>query len=194
MKGIVLKNISKSYADRRVFDGFSHSFAAGGATVIMGPSGCGKTTLMRLITGLEKADGGEILLPESARFGCVFQEDRLIRHMSALKNLRLVVGRKRDSEIRQFLNELGLGDSIHKPVRRLSGGMARRVAIARALLCDSDIIIMDEPFKGLDDANRRNTTELIKRCAAGKTLLLVTHDASDAESFGGEILRLGTEL
>ena len=187
MKDIVLRNVTKRYGAKTVLPGLSYRFPGGEATCVMGPSGCGKTTLMRLILGLEAPDSGEILLPEGAKAVCVFQEDRLAGHMSAVKNCRLAA-RGRDAETAEMLTRLGLGDSMNKPVKLLSGGMARRVAIARALLADADIVVMDEPFKGLDEKTRAGVSAVIREAMTGKTRLLVTHDPGEAAFFGGRIL------
>ena len=187
---IEVRNISKSYGDVTVFDNWSHDFPTGAVTCVMGASGLGKTTLLRLIMGLEQPDKGMIALPEDTRFACVFQEDRLISHLSALKNLRLVQSKRDDGEIKKLLTELGLEGSVTKPVRELSGGMARRVSIARCLIHPANTLLMDEPLKGLDVNTRLLTAEVIKKRAQGKTLLLVTHDREDAAFFGGETVEI----
>ncbi|MBQ6647172.1 MAG: ABC transporter ATP-binding protein [Clostridia bacterium] len=191
MNAITVRNITKSYGGTRVLADFSCAFERGRVTSVMGPSGCGKTTLMRLILGLEAPDRGEIERAEGTVFSCVFQEDRLISHLSTLKNLRLVMPRRDDTAAKRLLIELGLGDSVHRPVRELSGGMARRVAIARALISDADTVIMDEPLKGLDVYTYGQVLEVIRRRIAGRTLILVTHDVTEAEYFGGEKVKLG---
>lgn len=190
MNAIEIAHLYKSYGDTRVFEDFSCAFPKGAVTGVMGPSGCGKTTLMRLILGLEKPDAGEIRRAPGTVLGCVFQEDRLIGHYSALKNLRLVMPEKDDAAAKRLLSELGLGAGMHKPVWELSGGMARRVAIARALICGADTLILDEPFKGLDEKTYARVLEAVKRRTAGKTLLLITHDVTEAQYFGGETVKL----
>jgi ABC-type nitrate/sulfonate/bicarbonate transport system, ATPase component len=187
MNDILIRNVTKRYGSKTVLSNLSYRFPGGQTTCVMGPSGCGKTTLMRLILGLETPEDGEILLPEGARLSCVFQEDRLVNHMSAVKNCRLVL-RGQDEKIIETLTKLGLGDSMHKPVRLLSGGMARRVSVARALAANADIVIMDEPFKGLDEDTRARAAGVIQEALRGRTLLLVTHDPDEAVVFGGRIL------
>ena len=187
MNDILIRNVTKRYGPKTVLSNLSCRFPGGQTTCVMGPSGCGKTTLMRLILGLETPEDGEILLPEGARLSCVFQEDRLVNHMSAVKNCRLAL-RGQDEKIVETLTKLGLGDSMHKPVRFLSGGMARRVSVARALAANADIVIMDEPFKGLDEDTRARAAGVIQEALRGRTLLLVTHDPDEAAIFGGRIL------
>lgn len=190
MNAIEIRHLYKSYGDTHVLRDFSCFFPSGETTAVMGPSGSGKTTLIRLILGLEKPDSGEIKFSDDVLTSCVFQEDRLIGHYSALKNLRLVMPERDDIPAKRLLTEMDLGSSIHKPVRELSGGMARRVAIARALLCGANTIIMDEPFKGLDEKTHDRLLETVRRHTQGKTLLLITHDVAEAQSFGAETVKL----
>ena len=134
MKDIVVEQVSKRFGEKRVLEHFSAVFAGGETTCIMGDSGCGKTTLLNLLMGFEKADGGRITgVPE--HMSTVFQEDRLCEAFGAVSNIRLVLGRKVPAEwIRDHLRELGLdGDAFDKPVSEFSGGMKRRVALARAV-------------------------------------------------------------
>lgn len=186
MTDIVLKDIRKSFADKIVFDGFSAVFPAGEVSGLMGPSGGGKTTLLRLILGLEIPDGGTVSgVPE--RKAAVFQEDRLCPGVSPVENVLLVTGRSREAEARSLLTELGLGDSLDLPCVSLSGGMRRRAAIARALLADGELLTLDEPFKGLDEENRRIATGLVLRHRRGRTLLYVTHEREEAALLGGKV-------
>ncbi len=133
-------------------------------------------------------DSGSVttLHPQSV----VFQEDRLLPGFSALTNLRLVAGRGRDKELLAILTALGLGDAGAKPVRDFSGGMKRRVAIARALMADYQLLLLDEPFKGLDAAARDRAARVIKDHAAGKTLVMVTHDPKEAGLLDAGIIHL----
>ena len=187
---VELKNISKAYGEKQVLSGFSRLFQEGETTCIMGASGCGKTTLLRLLLGLEIPDSGEILGMEGRKKSAIFQEDRLVDSISASANLRLVSPALSRSQAEQLLTDVGLGDSLHQPVRELSGGMKRRVAILRALAADCDILLADEPFVGLDDATKQQTMELFRQCTQGKTVLLVTHEEREAEVFGSSVLRL----
>lgn len=187
---IELRNIWKSYGEKKVLSDFSYVFPEGETTCIMGTSGCGKTTLLRLLLGLEPPDSGEILGMEGKKKSAVFQENRLVESISAPANLRLVTPSLSRSQAEQLLTDVGLGGSLHQPTRELSGGMQRRVTILRALAADWDILLADEPFVGLDDATKQQTMELFRQRTAGKTVLLVTHEEREAKLFGSPILRL----
>lgn len=181
-----MEAICKAYGEKQVLSGFSASLPLGRTTVLMGPSGCGKTTLLRLLSGLEAPDSGRILgLPEKKSM--IFQEDRLCENVSALSNLRLCAPALSRKEGQERLAALGLSDSLRQPVREFSGGMKRRVAILRALCAEYDLLLADEPFKGLDDATRKRTMEYFKMQTAGKTVLLVTHEEAEAAFFGNMI-------
>lgn len=180
---ILITNLSKSYAETVVFRDFSARLPLGEASVITGVSGGGKTTLLRLVLGLETPDGGEITgVPE--RRAAVFQEDRLCPQLTALENVLLISGRKKEREARDLLARLGLGESLAVPAAELSGGMRRRCALARALCAEFDLLVLDEPFKGLDETNRRAAMDAVRALSGDKTVLLVTHDAAEAEFFG----------
>ena len=188
---ILVKNIEKSFGQQAVLKDFSFTFPAGKTTCIMGESGCGKTTLLRILMGLEKPDGGSISGIQKGRVGAVFQEDRLCENLSAAANLRLVRKHLPQEEIEEAFREVRLEDAWKKPVRELSGGMKRRVAILRALLAEADCIIMDEPLKGLDEETKEQTIRYIRSRTDGKTLIVVTHEEKEAEMLGAhEILRM----
>lgn len=190
MSEIVLRNLSKSYGENPVISDLNLNIKSGVTTCLMGPSGCGKTTLLRLIAGLEKPDTGEIM-SEARKISYVFQEDRLSEDFSVISNIRFVVGKTMNSEdIRNLLKEFELGDVIDKPVRELSGGMKRRVAIARALSATYDLLIMDEPLKGLDEKLKQHVMEVIKNHTKGKTVIYVTHDSSEADVMGASVICL----
>ena len=178
---IQVKNISKGYGEKQVLSCFSACFPQGEVSAVMAPSGRGKTTLLRLILGLEKPDAGEITgVPEAK--SALFQEDRLCPELSVLGNIRMVTGRAvPEEEIRRLLGFLGLEESAGTPACRLSGGMARRAALARALLYPGELLVLDEPFNGLDSAARERAAQAIVRYAAGRTILLVTHRREELE-------------
>jgi NitT/TauT family transport system ATP-binding protein len=189
MNDITLHGISKRFGDRIVLENFSAVFPAGETSVLMGVSGGGKTTLLRLILGLETLDGGEISgVP--AKCAAVFQEDRLCPQLTALGNVLLAAGRRKEREARDLLGRLGLAESINTPAADLSGGMRRRTALARALCADWDLLVLDEPFKGLDEATRRTAIETVREQTEGRTVLLVTHDPTEAKAFGDNIIRV----
>ena len=156
----------------------------------MGPSGCGKTTLLNLLMGLVPPDDGTISgVP--AKKSAVFQEDRLCMCFSAVTNVRMVCSRKITTEmIESHLATIGLKDSMHMPVLELSGGMQRRVAIVRAVLAESEIIFLDEPFKGLDAETKQSVMQYVKANTQGKTVVMVTHDEEEAKSMGGHLINI----
>lgn len=190
MKDLILTGICKSYGSKQVLSHLSVTFPAGQVTCIMGPSGCGKTTLLNILMGLLSPDRGTVEnRPE--RLSAVFQEDRLCEDFSALSNVRLVTGKTLDDgEICRCLSALGLEGSAKQPVRALSGGMKRRVAIARAVLAEGELLILDEPFKGLDEATRKTVAAEVKRRTRGRTVIMVTHDPEEAELMGAEIMEM----
>lgn len=179
MHDIVISDLCKRYGATVVLHHFSMTLPAGQTLCLMGRSGCGKTTLLRLLLGLEDPDSGTVTgLPP--RLSVVFQEDRLCSTLSAVQNVRLAARGVPEEAVRALLAELGLTEEIDRPVQQFSGGMRRRVAIARALLAPGDLVLMDEPFQGLDPATRATVIACIRRRCAGRTLLVVTHDAEDA--------------
>ena len=180
-----IQHLCKSFDGRVVLDHVSLTLESGGTACLMAPSGRGKTTLLRCIAGLETPDSGQITdLPE--RIAYVFQEDRLCDGFSAVDNIRLVTGKALgEGEIRRHLEELGLAGSLDQPVRELSGGMRRRVVISRAVCFGADLLLLDEPFKGLDDEARQQTAGYILRHRGAAAILCVTHDREDAAALGG---------
>lgn len=157
----------------------------------MGASGIGKTTILNLIMGLTKPDSGEILGMHGREIAAVFQEDRLIDHWSAIKNIRLVCDKEiSDQQLEQEFLEVGLVDIKDKPVKYFSGGMRRRVAIVRAMLAKSDVVILDEPLKGLDEALKLQMIDYIRQRTKGKTVIVVTHDKDEAVQLEATVINL----
>lgn len=183
---LTIDNISKRYGEKAVLTGFSHTFPAVGTVALMGPSGCGKTTLLRLIAGLERPDAGKIVLPDHRRLSMVFQEDRLLPTLTARENLLAVLGKKSDRN-RQWadycLGRCGLGGEEDRYPGELSGGMNRRVAIARAMAFQGGILVLDEPFKGLDESTKDKVQDFVldEEVSRERLTLLVTHDPAEAE-------------
>ena len=176
---IEITDIRKSFDGTRVLDGVSHVFADGVTAAISGPSGKGKTTLINIMLGLMKPDSGTVKLADGARMACVFQEDRLIEHMTARQNLMLTSAP--DSNIGGALRAMGLDPENTERVAKYSDGMRRRVAIARAVLAKPDILILDEPFKGLDENTRRSAAEYILKSCPNACRILVTHDPDEMQ-------------
>ena len=182
---LTIRGICKSFEGRSVLEDVSFDFPEAAVTALRGPSGCGKTTLVNIILGLIEPDAGDVLMPASARTAAVFQEDRLIEHFSAALNVRLTAPASvTDEQIRSALSELGLAQEGEKRVSEFSGGMRRRVAVIRAALFQPQFLLLDEPFKGLDEEMRARTAAFLRRNCAQATTILVTHDETEAALMG----------
>mgnify|MGYP004721714167 FL=1 len=187
---IAIDKLCKAFGGKTVLQDFSCELEEGRVTALMAPSGAGKTTLLRILLGLETADSGEISGLSGRRISAVFQEDRLLENMNPVDNIRLTAPKLDRAVILREMAAMGLTDCENQPARELSGGMRRRVAILRALLCGADVILLDEPFKGLDEATRARVIDETKRLCRGKTVLMVTHEAAEAERMGAKIVGL----
>lgn len=189
---IRILHIEKSYGGQPVVRDFNLTMELGGRYLLMAPSGAGKTTLLRILTGLEQADGGEIQ-GMCGHIGMVFQEDRLCEEYDAVCNIMLgmckahrkdleangLTGSRLTEYVRDQAAKILPEDCLMKPVRILSGGMRRRVALLRALLSGADILVLDEPFTGLDEENRVRCAEYLTEQLCGRTLLAATHNEED---------------
>ena len=174
---IGLKNVYKSYGERKVFSDLSIEFEPNRITAILGGSGVGKTTILRLLSGLTDPDSGEVFGANPVSF--VFQEDRLAPHLTVNQNLELVLGK---GDYSDTLADVGLEGRGNDYPKSLSGGMARRLCFLRACLFPSELILLDEPFKGLDlklkYAVMDAFLDLWKKNP--RTAVLVTHDPEEA--------------
>ena len=155
----------------------------------MGESGFGKTTLLFLISRLLEPDQGAVLGPGKKDIGMVFQENRLLMNKTAIENIEFVVSNKisRDA-IREELLQVLPFDALEEKVENLSGGMARRVAIVRAMMSEKPILLLDEPFSGLDTETKKKVMTYILKKKENRTLLITTHQREDANFLQGEIL------
>ncbi|MBQ8350415.1 MAG: ABC transporter ATP-binding protein [Clostridia bacterium] len=190
MKDIIIKNLCKRFGEKQVLTDFSAKIPAGSVFGIMGESGCGKTTLLRILLGLEKTDGG-IIEGLPPRISAVFQEDRLCDEFSAVVNVAIAAPRKTPrAAIEECLSALGLATDLDRPVRELSGGMRRRVTIARALMAEGELLLLDEPFKGLDEETRLSVMAVVRRMAHNRTVVLVTHDEEEIAALGASLLKM----
>lgn len=177
---MIIKDLGKSFGDKKVFSSLNLEIPEHGLTVFMGPSGSGKTTFFRIILGLEKPDSG--FVRTEGRVGALFQENRLIGNLSVIGNLMLVTDDR--EKALQYLAAVGLGGEECTKACELSGGMARRVALARALLAPFDTLVADEPFSGLDIEAKKLAAGLLLSRTVGHTVLLITHDPDDLPLLG----------
>jgi len=187
---IELTDICKAYGQKTVFDRFNCHIETGAVTCFMGQSGQGKTTLLRIILGLERPDGGHITGMSHKRKSVIFQEDRLCENISAAANIRLVCGKSlKMNDIIESMSAVGLApDCARQPAGSMSGGERRRVAILRALLAGYDILFLDEPFKGLDAQTKEKVMLFTKEQSKGKTVILVTHDRTECQAMDGQVI------
>lgn len=186
MKDIIFKNFSFSYPDKIIYNDFNAVFQGGKISVVLGASGVGKTTLLNALTGLSKYDGEIVNLPENVSY--IFQNDRLVKTISVEKNLEFVLKNvipekiERKNAIHAMAELLEISDVLKRLPTEISGGQAQRVQMARAFLYPSEVMLLDEPFKGLDVSLK---TRLIKKFLElwecdGRTVVLVTHDVYEA--------------
>ncbi len=188
---IKVNNLTKSFGDNKVLDRVNVAFLRGKINCIMGPSGCGKTTLFNIILGLIKADGGTIHGLENEKIVAVFQEERLCEGFSAAANVKLVCDKSVSvKEIEIHLSEVGLEEVERKSVSKLSGGMRRRVSIVRAIMANSNVIIMDEPFKGLDEDTKIRVIDYVKNYAIGKTIIVTTHSIEEVKMLKATLIQM----
>ena len=187
MRDIVIRGLGKAYDGKPVLDGLTLTFPSGQISAVMAPSGAGKTTLLRLLMGLEKPDRGSISGLEGLRISAVFQENRLLEYLTPAGNLRLTAPELTQAEILGAMREMQLTGCEGQPVRELSGGMKRRVALLRALLTPCDLLLLDEPFKGLDDRTLAAVIAFTRAKCAGRTTVLVTHSLAEATAMGAMI-------
>ena len=186
---IAIDRLNVAYGDASVLKDCALRVTAGRRIALMGPSGCGKTTLINAIAGLAAPDSGSIQV--NGRVSYVFQEPALFPWLTAEENVNVVLSDKPDTlpQARRWLEEAGLADSLNKYPHQLSGGQKQRVAICRALAFGGDILLLDEPLKGLDPDTREQVANLILNTWKGKTLLLVTHDQWEAQTLCDTVLR-----
>lgn len=188
---IEVKGLSKSYGGDYLYKDFNIQFEEGKVTTLLGASGSGKTTLIRILLGIEKYEKGQILGLEHKNIAVVFQEDRLIKWLDVYNNIAFVLKSYMNEDeikerIQNALELVELWEYKGYKISALSGGMQRRVALARALVYTSDILILDEPFKGLDyELKMRVITKIKKMLEEEKRItILITHDMEEAHLLG----------
>lgn len=191
---IRLINMDKAYGDLVILRDFNLDLEDGKITGLLGPSGCGKTTLLNIIAGLEEYQNGVIEGLEGKTFSYIFQEDRLLPWLTVEGNIRFVLeARYQEKEIEDILNRhleiVGLQDYKHFYPRQLSGGMKQRVAIARAFAYPANILLMDEPFKGLDFELKQGLIQAFQNLwrRDKRTVVFVTHDLDEAMNLAHDI-------
>ena len=178
-------DVSKKYGDKTIFDRFNLDVEKGKITAIMGRSGIGKTTLLKIIADLTDYEGK---VESSGEISYVFGEASLISSLTVKQNLDYAVSHvikdktERNNAILSVLKELELENELNSYPRKLSTGMAQRVALARGFLYPSDVLIMDEPFRGLDTALKTRLQKYFLDLLSknNKTVLLITHDVNEA--------------
>ena len=199
---IQIAHVDKSFGELSVLRDYSLTMEKGQRYLMMAPSGTGKTTFLRILTGLDNANEGTIAgMPAYA--GMVFQEDRLCEEYDAVCNIMLGMGKGKDRSRHKENGEWGMNktqtveyvrreavkilpeDCLTKPVKELSGGMRRRVALLRAVMSSSELLILDEPFAGLDEENRLRSAEFLLEHLEGRTLLVTTHREDDVKLLRG---------
>lgn len=183
---IEVKDVSKSFGDKSVLCGASLAID-GDIVALMGESGSGKTTLIRVIASLEKADAGDVNV--TGKTAVAFAEPRLFESVRVLENVTCVMPKengKEDNEkrARELLDLLLLGGAEKLYPRELSSGMAARVSLARAIAYDAENILLDEPLRALDDETKKAVVALLKKEFVGKSVVMITHDGSDADALG----------
>ena len=185
--GITLKALSKSYDSHVLFQDLTLSLKEGEIYALMGPSGQGKTTLLHIIMGLVQPDCWSPEGLQGKKISAVFQEDRLCGPLTAEENIRIVCN---CPNLQDILAEILPSESLTQETDTYSGGMKRRTAIARAILADSDLIIMDEPFTGLDEATKENVIAFINKYRRNRTLLFTTHDPEDVRALHAQLINI----
>lgn len=210
-----IKNICKEYKTgslvQKALDDVSLNLRESEFVAILGPSGSGKTTLLNIIGGLDRYDSGDLIINgistreykdrdwDSYRnhtIGFVFQSYNLIPHQTVLSNVELaltisgVSREERRTRAIEALEQVGLGDQLHKKPNQMSGGQMQRVAIARALVNDPDILLADEPTGALDSETSVQVMDLLKEVAKDRLVVMVTHNPELAERYATRIVKL----
>ncbi|MDE6869814.1 MAG: ATP-binding cassette domain-containing protein [Clostridia bacterium] len=180
-----IKNLSFSYGEKVIFKDLNMDIPPNGVTCIMGGSGAGKTTLLNCISRQLCFDGNIEYDNDGASFAYVFQQPRLIPSMSVEDNIKFVLPKSISKEqidvrVNDIIDKLQLEECCKSYPSRISGGQAGRASLARALVTDCDILLMDEPFKGLDVKLKKDILDLLIPLIRQKSVIFVTHDVEEA--------------
>lgn len=188
---IIISDLCKSYDGLSVLSHLNLTLSSGGSYCLMAPSGTGKTTLFRILMGLEQPDCGSAAGLSGKKISAVFQEDRLLETNNAIQNLKLVTGRLADNaQLSAFASRLLPPESLSRPVFEFSGGMKRRLALLRALSVPFDLLLLDEPFTGMDAGIKKTAAELILEYKKNAILLFSAHDPKDALLLKSQIITI----
>lgn len=185
---IICKNICKNYENKIVLENINYCIGETGIYSLIGTSGCGKTTLSRIIMKLEKQSSGTLHYSKKVEFSTLFPENRLIPNLNAFKNINYVLNDK--DKTNEILNKLELYEDRNKYPIELSNGMKRRVALGRALGYKSDILVLDEPYNGLDHRLRDIITDIFIEESRKKAILLIDHNTDIVKVISTDILDL----
>ncbi|MCQ2524955.1 MAG: ATP-binding cassette domain-containing protein [Lachnospiraceae bacterium] len=181
-------SVSKSFGENLLFTDLTIDFKKAKNYMLVAPSGVGKSTVLSLMTGIEKPDSGNI---EIKNVSIAFQDEIFLENYTALENLRIFTPVKTsDEEIVKIASKVLEKDALCKPVSEFSGGMKRRLSVLRALLCPSDLVLLDEPFSGLDKANKEALSKLILELTKDRYLLFTGHYEADADLLNAERINL----
>ena len=175
---IELKNVSKSYGDKKIIESLSCSFEYGKTYVLTGKSGIGKTTLMRVMSGLEKYSG-EITGLEKMRKTFLFPEDRLLENLTASENIRFVYPEFNNEK--EWFSRVMLEGCEEMKIGEMSTGMKRRLSLMRAFVYSGDVFFLDEPTNGIDPETAETTLKEMKELLKGKTAFIISHSERDAK-------------
>ena len=183
---IEVKNVSKSYGDKKVLEDFSLNIESEHAYVVTGGEGAGKTTLVRIILGLEDPDKGKVGLLGDYKYpyivsGTVFQDDRMVMSLNAVDNVYMVSNKLFRETVTEELLKLLPQEAIYKPVKELTKGQRRMVAIARACCIPNDVLIMDEPFDGLSEDERNTAIKFVRDKQGSGPLFITARDTHGLE-------------
>ena len=184
-----LRQISVSFDNKRVLRDCSLRLSAGERLALMGPSGCGKTTLLRVALGLQKPESGTVS-NGAAKTAAVFQEPRLLFWRTAAENVNLVLSDAEETLpiAKRWLERMELSEACSLYPAELSGGMRQRVSLARALAVEPELLLLDEPFHGLDEALSERIACGMDECLGKSAVLLVTHSEREAQLLGCRVL------